>query len=166
MPWGLPRAIQPPDSLAGEPIAPGEAQPDVPPAAGGQEPVPPLQIHLTYDRQTLAVNDQITARGRITLNGDREASMVLVDLGVPPGFTVETADLEQLVTDKIIQRYELTGRQIILYIEKMQPKASLEVAYRLQARYPLKAKTPPSTAYDYYNPETQSNVMPVQFVVQ
>ena len=125
-----------------------------------------MSIAVEYDRTTLAVNDEITARGRIVLNRSTPAVMALVDLGVPPGFSVETADLERLAAGKVIQRYELTGRQIILYIENLRPKTPLEVTYRLRARFPIKAKTPPSTAYDYYNPQARHDAAPVGFVVE
>jgi hypothetical protein len=125
-----------------------------------------MTIDVSYDRTTLVVNDEITGRAQITLNRDVQALMVLVDLGVPPGFAVEAGDLDLLVEKGVIQRYELTGRQIIVYIENMQPKMPVDVSYRLRARYPIKAKVPPSNAYDYYNPDTQDNVAPVEFVVE
>jgi len=125
-----------------------------------------MTIDVSYDRTTLAVNDEITARARITLNRDLQALLVLVDLGVPPGFAVETDDLERLVEKGVIQRYELTGRQIILYIENMQPMMPVDVTYRLRAKYPIKAKVPASSAYDYYNPDTQDSQAPVEFVVE
>ncbi len=123
-------------------------------------------ISVDYDRRALAVNDEITARVQMALLRDRAAVMVVVDLGVPPGFTVETSDLERLVAAKLIQRFEVTGRQIILYVENMQPKTPLEFTYRLRARFPIKAKVPPSVAYDYYNPDAQRMVAPVGFVVE
>jgi hypothetical protein len=125
-----------------------------------------MTIDVSYDRTTLAVNDEITARARITLNRDLQALLVLVDLGVPPGFAVETGDLDLLVEKGVIQRYELTGRQIILYVENMQPKMAVDVTYRLRAKYPIKAKVPSSNAYDYYNPDTQDSQAPVEFVVE
>ncbi len=125
-----------------------------------------MTIDVSYDRTTLAVNDEITARARIILNRDLQALLVLVDLGVPPGFAVETDDLERLVEKGVIQRYEVTGRQIILYIENMEPRVPVDVSYRLRARYPIKAKVPPSNAYDYYNPDTQDSQAPVEFVVE
>jgi hypothetical protein len=125
-----------------------------------------MTIDVSYDRTTLAVNDEITARARIILNRDLQALLVLVDLGVPPGFAVETGDLDLLVEKGVIQRYELTGRQIILYIENMQPRMPVDVTYRLRAKYPIKAKVPSSSAYDYYNPDTQDSQAPVEFVVE
>ena len=123
-------------------------------------------ITVDYDRRSLAVNDEITARVQMALMRDRPAVMVVADLGIPPGFAVETGDLARLVADKRIQRFEVTGRQIILYIENMQPKRPLEFTYRLRAKFPIKAQVPPSVAYDYYNPDAQRTVAPVSFVVE
>jgi hypothetical protein len=129
---------------------------------GGEEMV----ITVDYDRRELAVNDRIAARARIVLTRATPAVMAVVDLGVPPGFTVETADLDHMVQEGRIARYAVTGRQIILYIEGMEPDAPVEVEYRLQARFPIKAKVPASTAYDYYNPGATGVVAPVEFVVE
>jgi hypothetical protein len=129
---------------------------------GGKE----MRITVNYDRRQLAVNDQITARARMVLTRDAPAVMAVVDLGVPPGFSVETADLDRMVEEGRIARYAVTGRQIILYIEGMQPDEPIEVDYRLRARFPIKAKAPASTAYDYYNPAASGVVAPVEFVVE
>jgi hypothetical protein len=129
---------------------------------GGEE----MRITVDYDRQDLAVNDEIVAKARIVLTRATPAVMAVVDLGVPPGFSVETADLDRMVEEKRIARYAVTGRQIILYIEGMQPDVPIIVDYRLRARFPIKAKVPASTAYDYYNPATTGVVAPVEFVVE
>ena len=63
-----------------------------------------------------------------------------------------TEDLSRLVEQGLIARYELTGRQIIVYLEDFPSEAPLAFSYRLRARFPMRAQTPPSSAYDYYNP--------------
>ncbi|MFQ6015911.1 MAG: hypothetical protein ACE5NP_10780 [Anaerolineae bacterium] len=92
--------------------------------------------------------------------------MVLVDLGLPPGFAVLSEDLSALVETGQIARYELTGRQIIIYLEDFSSEEPLTFSYRLRAKYPLKAKAPLSTAYDYYNPATSDLAAPQEFVVR
>jgi CD109 antigen len=91
--------------------------------------------------------------------------MALIDLGVPPGFDVLTEDLRRLVEQGTISRYELTGRQVIVYVEDLSSEAPLRFSTRLRARFPLRAKTPPSSAYDYYNPETLSVREPLEVTV-
>ncbi len=126
---------------------------------------PLISIDLAYDRTDLAVNDTVTAQVRVTLNEEGVVQMALVDLGVPPGFSVLSEDLSALVEQGLVSRYELTGRQIILYIEELTYGEPLEFTYRLLARFPLRAKTPPSTAYDYYNPTRASVQTPVEVSV-
>ncbi|MCS6859861.1 MAG: hypothetical protein NZT92_06030 [Abditibacteriales bacterium] len=91
--------------------------------------------------------------------------MVIVDLGIPPGFEVQPGDLEELVGGKKIQKFSLTGRQIIVYIEKLHPRETLTFEYRLRAKFPLKAKTPKSAAYEYYTPNIRSESKPVEMTV-
>ena len=81
------------------------------------------------------------------------------------GFTVVTEDLSRLVEQGVIARYELTGRQIIVYLKDFAYEAPLHFTYRLRARFPMRAQTPPSSAYDYYNPGASTVRAPLQVVV-
>lgn len=124
-----------------------------------------ITIDVSYDRTTLAVNDKVTVDVSVTLNEPGVVKMALVDLGVPPGFTVVTEDLTRLVEQGMIARYELTGRQIIVYLEDLASGAPLDFYYRLRARFPMRAQTPPSSAYDYYNPANSTVRAPLQVTV-
>jgi hypothetical protein len=125
-----------------------------------------LDIQVKYDRTTLAVNDQVGVTARIALTKQGTARMTLVDLGVPPGFTVMSEDLDAAVRAKTISRYELTGRQIIVYLEEFAFGKTINLSYQLQARFPLKAQTPSSTTYDYYNPSTAFTQAPTTLTVK
>ena len=133
--------------------------------------LPPLQteelidIDLAYDRTDLTVNDTVTVDVGVKLNQEGVVKMALIDLGVPPGFTVLTEDLSRLVEQGVIARYELTGRQIIIYLEDFASGQPLRFNYRLRARFPMRAQTPPSIAYDYYNPSQQTTQAPLEMVV-
>ncbi len=133
------------------------------------EPVPETEelitIDVAYDRTALAVNDEVTVDVDVRLNQEGVVKMALIDLGVPPGFNVVTEDLGQLVEKGVIARYELTGRQIIIYLEDFSPGAPLSFSYRLQARFPMRAQTPPSSAYDYYNPGDVTVRAPLEVTV-
>jgi uncharacterized protein YfaS (alpha-2-macroglobulin family) len=59
-----------------------------------------------------------------------------------------------------IERYELTGRQILVYISDLSHEQSISFSYRLRARFPLVAQTPASSAYDYYNPDIAGQARP------
>ncbi|MCC6456494.1 MAG: hypothetical protein IT328_16175 [Caldilineaceae bacterium] len=124
-----------------------------------------VRIDVAYDRTELAVNDIVEVTAEVEMLSEGVAGMVLVDLGVPPGFTPLTNDLDALVDRGIIERYELTGRQIIFYLEDVPSGQMYELTYRLQARFPIRAQTPPSTVYDYYTPEQRATESPQRIVV-
>ncbi len=92
--------------------------------------------------------------------------MVIVDLGIPPGFEVLSEDFEGLVAKKVIQRYSQTGRQVICYFDRIEREAPIEFTYRMKAKYPIRAKTPRSVVYEYYNPEVRDVAPPVEVVVR
>jgi hypothetical protein len=124
-----------------------------------------MAIDVGYNRTQLAVNDTVTVNVGVRLNQEGTVKMALVDLGVPPGFTVLTEDLSRLVEQKTIARYELTGRQIIVYLENFSSEQPLNFSYRLRARFPMRAQTPPSRAYDYYNPGGETVRAPLEVTV-
>jgi uncharacterized protein YfaS (alpha-2-macroglobulin family) len=126
---------------------------------------PLITIDVAYDRTTLAVNDEVTVDVEARLVQPGVVRMALIDLGVPPGFDVLTEDLRRLVEQGVIARYELTGRQVIVYVEDLSSEAPLRFSMRLRARFPLRAQTPPSSAYDYYNPETMMVQEPLEVTV-
>jgi uncharacterized protein YfaS (alpha-2-macroglobulin family) len=120
-----------------------------------------MDIAVDYDRTELAVNDVIHVSVRVELK-EGAARQAIVDLGIPPGFEVLSDDLADLVArhqdlppdyeGTKLSRFDLTGRQIIVYLEGLKAGQPLEFGYRIRARYPIRAQTPPSAAYDYYNP--------------
>jgi hypothetical protein len=111
------------------------------------------------------MNDTATVQVGVRLARPGVVKMALIDLGVPPGFTVLAEDLNRLVGDGLIARYELTGRQIIIYLEDFSSDRPLTFSYRLAARFPMRAQTPPTSAYDYYNPGQQTTQAPLAIMV-
>ncbi|MBM3128655.1 MAG: hypothetical protein FJ009_08545 [Chloroflexi bacterium] len=125
-----------------------------------------MDIQVRYDRTALAVNDEVRVTATVRLTKDGTARMSIIDLGIPPGFIVQSEDLEAAVRAKTIARYELTGRQIIIYLEEFDSKKPITFNYRLKAKFPLRAQTPSSTTYDYYNPSTTSTQAPTTLTVK
>jgi uncharacterized protein YfaS (alpha-2-macroglobulin family)/ABC-type glycerol-3-phosphate transport system permease component len=139
--------------------------PDVAPAQDA------VSIDVKYDRTQIAVNDTVNVTVSVSLNqkGAR-ADSALVDLGLPPGFTVLSEDLDALIERSAkqgkdykgaaIQRYEMTGRQILVYLTNLSQGQPLSFSYRLRAKFPLAVRSPASTAYDYYNPAVNGEKVP------
>ena len=124
-----------------------------------------MRVDVAYDRTELQVNDLVDVTAEVELFQEGVAGTILVDLGIPPGFTPVRGDLDMLVQNHQIDRYELTGSQIVLYMTNVQGGQSYTFNYRLEARFPMRAQTPRSQAYDYYTPSQQGVDQPQRIVV-
>jgi len=131
-----------------------------------EKPSDALSIQVSYDKTRLVQNDLVTSDVKVTNNTKGDIKMTIIDLGIPPGFSVETEELEKLVEKKIIQRYSLTGRQIIIYIDEIKAGKSLDLTYQLRAKYPVKVQAPRSQVYEYYKPENVTTTKPVEMIVE
>jgi len=132
-----------------------------------------LTLEVKYDRTELRVNDSLQVEGTVSLNQPgAHAQSVVIDLGLPPGFSVQTDDLDALVTQHRqagadgarIERYELTGRQIMLYATNLREGQPLSFSYRLTARFPVSVRAPGSLAYDCYNPDISGSAAPERLI--
>ena len=79
----------------------------------------PLGIQVQYDRTNLDAEDVVGVTATVTNNRAGSAQMVIVDLGLPPGFTPVLDMLNRLVAEKQIEKYSVTGRQIIVYLRQV-----------------------------------------------
>ncbi len=125
----------------------------------------PLTIDISYDKTTLAVDDIVTATAAIGNVSDANVLMVLVDIGLPPGFDLVPDDLVEQVQNTALQRYEVAGRQLILYVERIAAGETLSLTYQLRARFPMEGSSGSASAAPYYEPESESTTAPVAFNV-
>jgi uncharacterized protein YfaS (alpha-2-macroglobulin family) len=132
----------------------------------------PLSIDVVYDRTKLAQNDIATAAVTIRNNLSKTANMVMVDLGIPPGFDLLSEDLqsfqEKNTHDKTgrLEKFSLTATQAILYFNALSSKQTVTLKFRLRAKYPIRARTFQSRVYEYYDPDVNSTARPVQLEVR
>ncbi len=130
-----------------------------------------LSIDVAYDRTRLAQNDIATATVTIHNNLSATAKMVMVDLGIPPGFELLSEDLqafqEKSSDEKAgrLEKFSLTATQAILYFNALSRKQTVTIGYRLRAKYPIHARTFQSRVYEYYDPEVSSTAQPVQLEI-
>ncbi len=102
----------------------------------------------------------------------RSANMVMVDLGIPPGFDLLSEDLqayqEKSAGSKTgrLEKFNLTATQAILYFNSFAPGETVTLHFRLRAKYPIRARTFQSRVYEYYDPEVSSIARPVQLEVR
>ncbi len=134
-------------------------------------PHEPLAIEVKYDRTRLVQDEMVTGTAKIRNNLDKTAKMVMVDLGIPPGFELLSEDLQQMVEKTAsaksgrLEKFNMTATQAILYFDSIAPRDSFEVRYRLRAKYPIHAEGFASRVYEYYDPNVNATAKPARFEV-
>jgi hypothetical protein len=132
----------------------------------------PLSINVAYDRTHLTQDDIATATATIQNNLDKSANMVMVDLGIPPGFDLLSEDLQAYIEKSAgqktgrLEKFTQTATQAILYFDSFAPGSAVTLKFRLHAKYPIRARTFRSRVYEYYDPDVSAVARPVQLEVQ
>ncbi|MEW6238167.1 MAG: alpha-2-macroglobulin family protein [Candidatus Omnitrophota bacterium] len=127
---------------------------------------PAFDIKVEYDRSQLRRNDAVTCNviARNTL--PQQAEMVMIDVGIPPGFRVEKSALDDYQDDQVISKYTLMSRQLLIYLESMEGNTELKLAIPMKATLPIVAKAPESSIYEYYNPDVKDVSTPQELIVE
>jgi alpha-2-macroglobulin-like protein len=131
----------------------------------------PLTIDLAWDRKHLAENEIATETATIRNNLRATANMVMVDLGIPPGFDLLSEDLQDMVEKTAaaksgrLEKFSLTATQAILYFDSIGAGQTVKLSVRLRAKYPIRAKNFESRVYEYYDPSVSASAAPAQFEV-
>jgi uncharacterized protein YfaS (alpha-2-macroglobulin family) len=132
-----------------------------------QEPSKVLEIETKYSADRLEVNDLLKVQVILRYNRPEPARMTLVDLGIPPGFQVETASLQQLLDDGQIERYEIKGNQVSLYLDQIPGGGKpVNLGYELRAKFPINAQAPPNAAWQFYEPEVRAETKPTRLTIE
>jgi len=130
-----------------------------------------MSIDVAYDRTKLAQDDIATATATIKNNLPKNANMVMVDLGIAPGFDLLSEDLQAYQEKQGAQ--ERTAREIQPYRHASHP-----VFRFLRSRRYSQAALPParkishprrtfqSRVYEYYDPQVGAVAPPVQLEVR
>ncbi len=139
-----------------------EPEPDRPREADA----PPLSVRLEYDRSAIAVNENITATATVVNNRRDPAPMVILDLPIPAGFTLDADDLSGAVKAGTLAKFQLTARSAIVYLRNLEPGAAVTVRYHLRASMPVKLTVPAARAYEYYDPARRGSGQPAQLTVR
>ncbi len=131
----------------------------------------PLSIDIAYDRTRLSQNDIATETVTIQNNLSKTANMVMVDLGIPPGFDLLSEDLQSFQEKASgadpgqLEKFSLTATQAILYFNGLAPHQEVTLKVRLRAKYPIRAHTLQSRLYEYYDPEVSATAKPIKLEV-
>ncbi|XDV16019.1 hypothetical protein PO909_015911 [Leuciscus waleckii] len=93
----------------------------------------------------------------------KDATMTILDIGIPTGFKVETKDLEELSTgrERYIQKFEmdkvLSERgSLILYLDKVLRVDRERISFRMHKMLDVGLLQPAAvTIYEYYSPDAR-----------
>jgi hypothetical protein len=111
------------------------------------------------------VNESVKTTVAVKNNTTAQQDMILVTLGIPPGFQVRTSDLDAYVLGGALSRYETTGRQLILYVRTLAGSATQSFVYNLVATMPVTAADGGATIQPYYQPKQLSATASKTFTV-
>ena len=90
-----------------------------------------LSIDVSYDRTQLEQDQIATATATVRNRLGTTANMVMVDLGIPPGFELLTEDLDSYRARSAgkksggLEKFSLTPTQAILYFDSIGPNDGL-----------------------------------------
>lgn len=129
------------------------------------EPESPVDIDVVYDRTTLTRDEVLTMNVTLRYSGDA-TFMLIADLGVPPGFDVDTTPLEALRAAGKIDKFSATARQVTLYFGRVERGWTERMALPLRPRYAMKVKAPRCEAYEYYTPQSRAATAPATIEVR
>jgi len=131
-----------------------------------------LSIDVAYDRTRLEQDQIATATATVRNRLRTTANMVMVDLGIPPGFDLLSEDLDSYREKSAgkksgrLEKFSLTPTQAILYFDSIGGNDGFKVSFRLRAKYPIRVRTFASRVYEYYDPAVSAMARPVQMEVR
>jgi hypothetical protein len=124
------------------------------------------ELAVDYDRTRLSTKDLLKAKATLKHHGKESTAMVMVELSIPPGFTVDSGDFAEMVKAKNVEKFSLTPRQATLYLGAVPAGSTQSFAYTLRPKYPIKASTPAAVAWEYYTPAHRATSAPVELTVE
>jgi uncharacterized protein YfaS (alpha-2-macroglobulin family) len=113
---------------------------------------PPFTFTVSYDKQTLALSEQIVVSATLTNSSGGTIPTTMMRIGLPPGFKV---DLTQLLALPEVKNAELAAPYVVLYLGNLPAKTPQSVSFTITPTMAATGRAPASSAYPYYTPEYQ-----------
>src|SRR5262249_17292935 len=116
--------------------------------------------------------DIVTATATLRNRRSHTVNMVMLDLGIPPGFELLSEDLDDIRTRTAsrksgrLEKFTLSATHATLYYNSLSAGETATARYRLRAKNAMRAGTFASSAYEYYTPEVRSVARPVRLDVR
>ncbi len=114
-----------------------------------------LRIQVVYDKENLKVGEAVQAKATLENRRKQASPMVLVELPIPPGFTLNAEDFDRSVKANTMAKYQVQPRVVQVYLRDLPASGKLEIGYALRAELAGRVAVPAGRAYEYYNPDRQ-----------
>ncbi len=116
-----------------------------------------MTLEVTYDANHVEIDDIVNVTATVRYFGlEGTTGMMIVDVGVPTGFSPVQETLQALVDAKTVSRFEIAGRKVILYVDGLAPGEKRTFTFQVKAKFPVRAIVPDSKAYLYYKPQIRA----------
>jgi hypothetical protein len=116
-----------------------------------------MALHVKYDTNNVHVDDIVNVTVVVRYFGQAgESGMMIVDVGVPTGFSPVQESLDALIEAGFVSRVEVAGRKVILYVNGLTSGGQSTFTFQVKARFPVRAVIPDSKAYLYYEPDIRA----------
>jgi hypothetical protein len=120
-----------------------------------------IELGVSCLSTSVKVGEALACRAEVRWNRESPARMTVLELAIPPGFSAETEDFDELEKERAISRYSMEGRRVIVYLDGLTAGQPVTLPYRLRALTAGRVAAPPSVAYPYYEPEVRGETEPV-----
>jgi alpha-2-macroglobulin-like protein len=124
-----------------------------------------LALGVKYDREKLRVGETVTATATAVNRTKEPAPMVLVELPIPAGFSMDADSFAKLIKEGRIAKYEIQPTAVLVYLRELPAGGSLQWAYGLRAEMPAQVAVPAARAYEYYNPDREGRSTEARLIV-
>jgi len=125
-----------------------------------------MTLEVVYDAEHVEVDDIVNVTATVRYFGLRDSTgMMIVDVGVPTGFSTVTESLDVLMEERLVTRYEVAGRKVIFYLDGLERGEQRTLRFQVKARFPVRATIPDSKAYSYYQPDVRAEASGTEITV-
>jgi len=126
---------------------------------GTADPLQPFNIQVKIRKLPARPEERFEVQSCVEVpSGQPDPGMTLLEVGLPTGFTASRAEVETLMsTHAVLKRVEIADRQVILYLNGLQPgrRFCLEIpVFRTMEVKDLQPSV--STVFAYYSPHLRA----------
>ena len=113
----------------------------------GQQEAESLDLRINYGTQQTTLNGAIEVNATVINHAAARSGPVMVELGVPAGFWVRSADLDAAQQTGKIGSVTVLDDRIVISINDLLPEQEIALRYQILAMYPGRVRAPSSTIY-------------------